>query len=73
MKELIDKLDFSSIVQHVKPYVSLQDFRYSDGGVTMSQIISQNCLFRQWTVPLLARNVPPDSRSPVADQSLHVV
>lgn len=32
MKELIDKLDFSSIVQHVKPYASLQDFRYFDGG-----------------------------------------
>lgn len=31
MKDLIDKLDFSSIVQHVKPYASLQDFRYFDG------------------------------------------
>lgn len=31
MKELIDKIDFSSIVQHVKPYASLQDFRSFDG------------------------------------------
>ncbi|MCP6182950.1 hypothetical protein NL435_26725, partial [Klebsiella pneumoniae] len=27
MKGLIDKIEFASIVQNVKPYASLQDFR----------------------------------------------